>query len=316
MYGASKVECGFRLQFGLIRATDPCLNPLTSIQASLSIPPSPAAINETTMTTPPRPKGARPMPISNGSLLNVAPPTSSAFNTNPNPNSDVVDSPESVASPYGSLRPRLNLNLGGPPQPRSSDSSSSSGMSLRPSLSLVYGQSGSSGQVPTKPSLKLGLKLGGAPTPSLNLNIPAGGSGAGSGAGSPIESYYGVIPSQQPVVSLPDTSSSNSLSTPMTEPFSAETLRPPIATIVPSAGHQVIKENSLDELQKAIEAIQIKEADPDADENSQWNNSMFENIRRLGEGAGGAVWQVKQRSTGKMMAMKVRTYVSSAMDEC
>ncbi|KAG8962777.1 Protein kinase C signaling pathway involved MAPKK protein [Tulasnella sp. 408] len=251
---------------------------------------------------PPRPRGARPMPTGNGSYMNVTSPTLSA--------QEGVDSP-GATTPYLNPRPRLNLNIGGglqtptpPPQPQQSEGSES--FSLRPNLSVVYGQGGAA-TAAKKPALKLGLQIG-KPTPALNLSIPSiQTSRTQSGNNSPseaYESYYGIIPqpNQQPVA--PPTN--NSLSTPYTEPFSAETIRPPIATIVPAAnGTTTVRENEMVDLQKAIEAIQIREAtDPENEDAIRWNNDMFESVRRLGEGAGGAVYQVKQKNTGKMMAMK------------
>ncbi|KAG9042610.1 hypothetical protein FS837_010627 [Tulasnella sp. UAMH 9824] len=250
---------------------------------------------------PPRPRGARPMPTG-GSYMNVTSPTLSA--------QEGVDSP-GATTPYLNPRPRLNLNIGGglqtptpPLQPQQSEGSESH--SLRPNLSLVYGQGGAA-TAAKKPALKLGLQIG-KPTPALNLSIPSiQTSRTQSGNNSPseaYESYYGIIPqpNQQPVA--PPTN--NSLSTPYTEPFSAETIRPPIATIVPAAnGATTVRENEMVDLQKAIEAIQIRETtDPENEDAIRWNNDMFESVRRLGEGAGGAVYQVKQKNTGKMMAMK------------
>lgn len=244
------------------------------------------------------------MPTGNGSYMNVTSPTLSA--------QEGVDSP-GATTPYLNPRPRLNLNIGGglqtptpPPQPQLSEGSES--FSLRPNLSVVYGQGGAA-MAAKKPALKLGLQIG-KPTPALNLSIPSiQTSRTQSGNNSPseaYESYYGIIPqpNQQPVA--PPTN--NSLSTPYTEPFSAETIRPPIATIMPAAnGAPTGRENEMVDLQKAIEAIQIREAtDPENEDAIRWNNDMFESVRRLGEGAGGAVYQVKQKNTGKMMAMKVR----------
>lgn len=242
------------------------------------------------------------MPGPNGSYMNLTSPTLSA--------QEGVDSP-GATTPYLNARPRLNLNIGGglqtptpPPQPQQSDGSDS--FSLRPNLSLVYGQGGAATPA-KKPALKLGLQLS-KPTPALNLSIPSTQtSRTQSGNNSPseaYESYYGIIPqpNQQPVA----LSTNSSLSTPYTEPFSAETIRPPIATIVPAAnGTNTVRENEMSDLHKAIEAIQIREAtDPENEDAIRWNNDMFENVRRLGEGAGGAVYQVKQKNTGKMMAMK------------
>ncbi|KAG9018597.1 hypothetical protein FRB90_011265 [Tulasnella sp. 427] len=253
------------------------------------------------MSVPPqRPKGARPMPGHGGSYMNVTSPTSSP--------PEGMDS-ASATNPYLNARPRLNLNIGGgfgtpSPQPQPQQSSGSDSFSLRPNPSLVYG----GGPAPAKkPALKLGLQIG-KPTPSLNLAIPSTQtSRTESGNNSPseaYESYYGIIPQPNQQPAAPPTNAS--LSTPNTEPFSAETIRPPIATIVPAAsGSNSVRENEMSDLQKAIEAIQIREAtDPENEDAIKWNNDMFESVRRLGEGAGGAVYQVKQKSTGKMMAMK------------
>lgn len=249
------------------------------------------------------------MPMSGGSLMNLAPPTSSSYSP-----IEVVDSPEDTNHAPPS-RPRLGLQMPGGPSPSqtpaaaASDSNGSSGFSIRPNLSLVYGSSGPA--PPSKP--KLGLSLGGGagsgppskPKLGLKLGIPEGGGR--TGPDSALDSYYGMMPSNvppppPPAVNLPAV---QNLSTPMTEPFSAETLRPPIATIVPSAkGPQ--STNSVSDLQKAIEALKVKDSvNETSQETIQWDNSMFDNIRRLGEGAGGAVYQVEQKSTGKMMAMKV-----------
>lgn len=242
------------------------------------------------------------MPTPNGSNMNLTSPTFSAQET--------VDSP-GATTPYLNARPRLALNVGGgfqapTPPPQHQQSQGSESLSLRPNLSLVYGQGGAAATA-KKPALKLGLAIN-KPTPSLNLALPSvETSRTQSGNNSPseaYESYYGIIPqpNQQPVA--PPTN--NSLTTPYTEPFSAETIRPPIATIVPVAnGTSTVRENEMSDLQKAIEAIQIRETtDPENEDAIHWNNDMFESVRRLGEGAGGAVYQVKQKHTGKMMAMK------------
>ncbi|KAG8908416.1 Protein kinase C signaling pathway involved MAPKK protein [Tulasnella sp. 403] len=244
----------------------------------------------------PRPRGGRPKPIHNGAAVNLAPSPPSAYQYD----DPMVDSPESAGTPYSS-RPSLQLSL---PMPQArtptivapGSDGSEPAFSLRPNMSLVYGTGAASAS--PKPSLKLGLKIG-TKAPSLNLAIPTAASSSRGTGDSPVDSYYGMLPTNPPPPAVPN----NSLATPMTEPFSAETLKPPIATIVPVAknGAASTANDEILELHRAIEAISIKEND---DETIQWDNSMFENVRRLGEGAGGAVYQVLQKSTGKMMAMK------------
>jgi mitogen-activated protein kinase kinase len=99
---------------------------------------------------------------------------------------------------------------------------------------------------------------------------------------------------------------STSLFAPDTEPHSTETLRPPVQTIVPAKDSAQKSDDGIAELQKAIEAIKVTElAGETEEEPKKWDDSMFERVKRLGEGAGGAVYQVRERSTGRMIAMKV-----------
>ena len=246
------------------------------------------------------------MPTSTGTnpMLNVPTNTSMSADTS-------LDPPSLYPAVNLNMpaRPRLGVSLPGSQLslPNNNATNGSKPVSLRPQLSLVYGNSASTGGVPVKPSLKLGMKLGigAASAPKLDLAIPPP-SMAQSGRNSPLESYYGVIPGANPSHSLPEMAPGAMLTSPPTETYSAETMKPPIATILPGQNNSnSAKEDGLGDLQKAIEAIQLKESDPDIEKSLQWNNDMFEMLRRLGEGAGGAVYQVKQKSTGKMMAMKV-----------
>ncbi|KAG9013558.1 Protein kinase C signaling pathway involved MAPKK protein [Tulasnella sp. JGI-2019a] len=261
------------------------------------------------MSTPPRPRGARPMPISGGSLMGLAPPTSSAYSP-----IESLDGVGEAPSPAPS-KPRLGLQMPGGSAHSTptivTSGSEGSGFSLRPQLSLVYGGDAAPSQHASKP--KLGLMLGGGaggsakPKPKLGLKlglaIPEAGGRTDPDAA--VESYYGALPSTDPPPSKPTLQLQQNLATPLTEPFSAETLRPQVATIMPTSNGAVSTSNSVSDLQRAIDALQVKDPEKDtSQETIQYDNSMFDNIRRLGEGAGGAVYQVQQKSTGKMMAMK------------
>lgn len=279
------------------------------------------------MSTPPRPRGARPMPMSGGSLLNIAPPTSSSYSP-----VDLFDSPNdglnTTPPSTSSGRPRLGLQM---PGGRSADpaptivtpGSEGSGFSLRPDVSLVYRNAPVASSSKPKLGLSLGGSGGGAPQkPSLKLGlaIPSGGGRSGPDSAG-LDSYYGILPGKElvPPPLKPSVPTLTNLTTPMTEPFSAETLRPPLATIVPSTNGAAA--DGVSELQKAIAALHTK--DPEAPETHQetiqYDSTMFETIRRLGEGTGGAVYQVQQKTTGRMMAMKASFHipigsVGSAMD--
>ncbi|KAG9005978.1 Protein kinase C signaling pathway involved MAPKK protein [Tulasnella sp. JGI-2019a] len=277
--------------------------------------PSPCLTSSPAMSTPPRPRGARPMPISGGSLMGLAPPTSSAYSP-----IESLDGVGEAPSPAPS-KPRLGLQMPGGSAHSTptivTSGSEGSGFSLRPQLSLVYGGDAAPSQHASKP--KLGLMLGGGaggsakPKPKLGLKlglaIPEAGGRTDPDAA--VESYYGALPSTDPPPSKPTLQLQQNLATPLTEPFSAETLRPQVATIMPTSNGAVSTSNSVSDLQRAIDALQVKDPEKDtSQETIQYDNSMFDNIRRLGEGAGGAVYQVQQKSTGKMMAMKVRTRAS------
>ncbi|KAG8957045.1 Protein kinase C signaling pathway involved MAPKK protein [Tulasnella sp. 419] len=246
------------------------------------------------MDTPPRPRrpgGARPMPGSQGLYHQSTPQASETYMP-----SNQSLAPEEPIDRQATPRPVLNLNLPTPKTPTLSaqESQSAEGFSLRPKLSLVYGET--PGNAKPKPALKLG-GIGKLPT----LRIPTD-VGADPRAGdSPLDSYYnaGLLNklNNSGVVT-------NSLFAPQsTDSPNTETIRPQ-ATITPASASHRSPDDSITELHKAIAAINVK--DPEHDEQrADFDPKDFETLNRLGEGAGGAVYQVKHIPTGKTMAMKI-----------
>jgi len=142
---------------------------------------------------------------------------------------------------------------------------------------------------------------------SLSLNISGGrrGSDAGSTASSGSDyddddsggGYYGTPLPQRPIREV--------------DPESVVTLRPPLRTITPHdrqsteaadpSSSAVSSANSISTLADVRRAIESEKQD---NEMRNWTDDQLEEIERLGEGAGGAVFKVRVKDTGSVIAKK------------
>ncbi|KAG8682455.1 hypothetical protein FRC09_016762, partial [Ceratobasidium sp. 395] len=207
--------------------------------------------------------------------------------------------------------------------------------SLRPKLQLHAASTGNVG--PARP--KLGLALpgsgsqgggDGAAKPGLKLDLSAM---RGADSEDDVDySYYG-----KPTVNRNNSLTLGAGSESFPSDSSAATLRPPsMTTAMPggmnTAHHPGRAGDGLDEVRRAInelrmpssqtydESTEAEENETGAEDSSghqhgrqrseseeerqEWSDEMFELIRRLGEGAGGAVNTVRDKRSGKIMARK------------
>jgi Protein kinase domain len=171
-------------------------------------------------------------------------------------------------------------------------------------------------QIPTpstrgKPSLKLALQI---PTPSTkgkpSLKLAIGGSSSSRQSGEPIVifggDYYGGP--QTPSVSPPANDSGID-----------------DATIRPSANTSRLL--SMEDVRRTITDIEVQtrstpppptypgEEQIDDQSQTEWSDDVFDEVTRLGEGAGGAVHEVRDKRTGKLMARKTITTHEAPMKQ-
>ncbi|OCH95156.1 kinase-like protein [Obba rivulosa] len=153
--------------------------------------------------------------------------------------------------------------------------------SLGPSSSLHPGLPGRTPGSSPRPKLKL---------PLLSFNTVGGDEGPFAGG------YAGGPPPVGAAIQLNGSSSSNGGKT--TVPGSG-TLKPEI-TISPRALPPVV---SMDNIRQTVEEF------------DQWSDDVLEELARLGEGAGGAVYKVRDRRTGAVMARKAITTLEAPMKQ-
>jgi mitogen-activated protein kinase kinase len=94
-----------------------------------------------------------------------------------------------------------------------------------------------------------------------------------------------------------NTNSSNSLTI---SAGSEPTIRPPLTIVSPQNRPPVV---SMENLRQTVEEF------------DQWSDDLLEELDRLGEGAGGAVYKVRDRRTGVIMARKTITTLEAPMKQ-
>jgi mitogen-activated protein kinase kinase len=116
------------------------------------------------------------------------------------------------------------------------------------------------------------------------------------------ESYYGCGPSGPPLK------------------LSMEA--PDDATIRPGLGLCTVTQKPvepIDDINRTLSDLNLKAISPSQDSNDaqpiQWSDDSFEELSRLGEGAGGAVHKVKAKRSGKIMARKTITTREAPMKQ-
>ncbi len=175
----------------------------------------------------------------------------------------------------------LNLREAAQPDGEQSNGPSSSTSSLlsRPTLQLPMLSS------PGPPS-----RPGGRP--KLSLQQVKGEAFVGGYAGGP-NNQNGPISSPQI-----NTNGSNQLT--ITSAESEPTIRPQVTIVSPQNRPAVV---SMDNLRQTVEEF------------DKWSDDMLEEISRLGEGAGGAVYKVRDKRTGVIMARKTITTLEAPMKQ-
>lgn len=192
--------------------------------------------------------------------------------------------------------PPYNLGDGAPLNARKSSSinlreqaSSASLQSSNSSVSSLLSPQGP-GPVPVRPSLKIpGLSSGSRP----KLQLPKLDFGSGDG---PFAGGYAGGPNNANGSYSPHVNAGGALSAGESEP----TIRPEV-TISPQQRPPAVV--SMESLRQTVQEF------------DQYSDDVLEELSRLGEGAGGAVYKVRDRRTGAIMARKTITTLEAPMKQ-
>lgn len=163
---------------------------------------------------------------------------------------------------------------------------------------LSNGSSSSTSSLLSRPSLQLPSLSAPGPSPrpngrpKLSLQQVKGEAFVGGYAGGP-NNQNGSIASPQI-----NTNGSNQLT--ITSNESEPTIRPQSTIISPQTRPPVV---SMENLKQTVEEF------------DKWSDDMLEELSRLGEGAGGAVYKVRDRRTGVIMARKTITTLEAPMKQ-
>jgi mitogen-activated protein kinase kinase len=182
---------------------------------------------------------------------------------------------------------------------------------------------------PENPSLLAPLNppLSRSPTPRLAIQIPAPSATPGKGKPSLKLAISGASTSRQtsePTVALYGGDYYGGPQTPYVSPpvndggVDDATIRPSTSTSRPL---------SMDDIRRTISDIEVQtrstpppptfpgEEQIDDQPQIEWSDDVFDEVARLGEGAGGAVHEVRDRRTGKLLARKTITTREAPMKQ-
>ena len=112
--------------------------------------------------------------------------------------------------------------------------------------------------------------------------------------------YAGGPNNQNGSIASPQVSTNGSNHATITSAESEPTIRPQATTIVSPHRPPVA---SLENLRQTVEEF------------DEWSDDLLEELDRLGEGAGGAVYKVRDRKSGRIMARKTITTLEAPMKQ-
>lgn len=165
-----------------------------------------------------------------------------------------------------------------------------------------------------------------SPTPRLALQIPTPSAAPGKGKPSLKLAINGASTSRQTSESTVPRYGGDYYGGPQTPSFS-----PPVndsgvddATIRPSMSTS--RPLSMEDVRRTISDIEVQTRSTPPpptypgeeqidDQQTEWSDEFFDEVTRLGEGAGGAVHEVKDRRTGKLLARKTITTREAPMKQ-